>query len=401
MVGFIAAICLNSFGSFRFFHFQHRCSKSQNGRRYLTSGCRGKAPASYCSLAGVPQFEFDEVTDNGKASKKDYALRLALSQLDSETGGESMSFQQRFFSSRNAPVISTGSLRLDLALGNGGLPKGRMVEIYGQESSGKTILALHIIKEAQKRGGYCAYLDVENALDSSIVEAVGVNTDNLLISPPDSAENMLSMVNTLTKSGSVDVIVVDSVAALVPQLEINGMIGSYDGDIQSRIMNQALRRIHYSLCHCHTLIVFLNQVVFLLVRSSVGSALFRHAEEVTCAGNALKFYSAVRLRMRRKKLLKNDERVTGLGVCVEVVKNKLGPAMKTAELEIEFGRGFCRRSEVLELGTEYGLIAKEGSSYIIRGRVFDSELAAWQHLAEQDCVLDEIVANLRSLCFQR
>ncbi|CAN1124732.1 DNA repair protein recA homolog 2, mitochondrial [Linum perenne] len=347
MVGFIAAICLNSFGSFRFFHFQHRCSKSQNGRRYLTSGCRGKAPASYCSLAGVPQFEFDEVTDNGKASKKDYALRLALSQLDSETGGESMSFQQRFFSSRNAPVISTGSLRLDLALGNGGLPKGRMVEIYGQESSGKTILALHIIKEAQKRGGYCAYLDVENALDSSIVEAVGVNTDNLLISPPDSAENMLSMVNTLTKSGSVDVIVVDS------------------------------------------------------VRSSVGSALFRHAEEVTCAGNALKFYSAVRLRMRRKKLLKNDERVTGLGVCVEVVKNKLGPAMKTAELEIEFGRGFCRRSEVLELGTEYGLIAKEGSSYIIRGRVFDSELAAWQHLAEQDCVLDEIVANLRSLCFQR
>ncbi|CAN1319513.1 DNA repair protein recA homolog 2, mitochondrial [Linum perenne] len=287
MVGFIAAICLNSFGSFRFFHFQHRCSKSQNGRRYLTSGCRGKAPASYCSLAGVPQFEFDEVTDNGKASKKDYALRLALSQLDSETGGESMSFQQRFFSSRNAPVISTGSLRLDLALGNGGLPKGRMVEIYGQESSGKTILALHIIK---------------NALDSSIVEAVGVNTDNLLISPPDSAENMLSMVNTLTKSGSVDVIVVDSVAALVPQLEINGMIGSYDGDIQSRIMNQALRRIHYSLCHCHTLIVFLNQVVFLLI----------HAEEVTCAGNALKFYSAVRLRMRRKKLLKNDERVTHL-----------------------------------------------------------------------------------------
>ncbi|CAN1319508.1 DNA repair protein recA homolog 2, mitochondrial [Linum perenne] len=393
MVGFIAAICLNSFGSFRFFHFQHRCSKSQNGRRYLTSGCRGKAPASYCSLAGVPQFEFDEVTDNGKASKKDYALRLALSQLDSETGGESMSFQQRFFSSRNAPVISTGSLRLDLALGNGGLPKGRMVEIYGQESSGKTILALHIIKEAQKRGGYCAYLDVENALDSSIVEAVGVNTDNLLISPPDSAENMLSMVNTLTKSGSVDVIVVDSVAALVPQLEINGMIGSYDGDIQSRIMNQALRRIHYSLCHCHTLIVFLNQVVFLLMQDV--------AQEVTCAGNALKFYSAVRLRMRRKKLLKNDERVTGLGVCVEVVKNKLGPAMKTAELEIEFGRGFCRRSEVLELGTEYGLIAKEGSSYIIRGRVFDSELAAWQHLAEQDCVLDEIVANLRSLCFQR
>ncbi|CAN1319512.1 DNA repair protein recA homolog 2, mitochondrial [Linum perenne] len=304
MVGFIAAICLNSFGSFRFFHFQHRCSKSQNGRRYLTSGCRGKAPASYCSLAGVPQFEFDEVTDNGKASKKDYALRLALSQLDSETGGESMSFQQRFFSSRNAPVISTGSLRLDLALGNGGLPKGRMVEIYGQESSGKTILALHIIKEAQKRGGYCAYLDVENALDSSIVEAVGVNTDNLLISPPDSAENMLSMVNTLTKSGSVDVIVVDSVAALVPQLEINGMIGSYDGDIQSRIMNQALRRIHYSLCHCHTLIVFLNQVVFLLMQDV--------AQEVTCAGNALKFYSAVRLRMRRKKLLKNDERVTHL-----------------------------------------------------------------------------------------
>ncbi|CAN0890502.1 DNA repair protein recA homolog 2, mitochondrial [Linum grandiflorum] len=381
MAGFVAAIRLNSFGRVRFSHSQHRCSKSQDVERMFA--------------AGVPEFEFDGVPDDGKAAKKDYALRLALSQLDGETGGQSMSFLQRFFGSRKAPVISTGSLSLDLALGNGGLPKGRMVEIYGQESSGKTTLALHIIKEAQKRGGYCAYLDVDNTLDSSLVEAIGVNTDNLLISPPDSAENMLSMVNTLTKSGSVDVIVVDSVAALIPQHEINGMIGSYDGDIQSRIMNQALRRIHYSLCQSQTLLVFVNQV-----RSSAGfQRVLRNAEEATCAGKALKFYSAVRLKMRRKKLLKTDERVTGLEVCAEVVKNKLGPAMKTAELEIEFGRGFCRQSEVLELGSEYGLITKEGSSYIIKGRVFDGELAARQHLAKQNGVLDEIVANLRSHLF--
>ncbi|CAI0439705.1 unnamed protein product [Linum tenue] len=346
MAGLIPAIRLNSLGRSRFYPLYHRFALSQDGRRELIPGLRRRASVHLCSLAG--EFEFDEVPDDGRAAEKHSALRLALSQLGGggDSSSDSMSYMQQFFGSRSAPVVSTGSLKLDIALGVGGLPKGRMVEIYGQEASGKTTLALHVIKEAQKRGGYCAYLDVENALDSSLVEAVGVDTDNLLISPPDSAENMLSVVNTLTKSGSVDVIVVDS------------------------------------------------------VRSSVGPELDRrHVEEVTCGGKALKFYSAVRLRMNRMRLLKTADKVTGLGVRVEVVKNKLGPALRKAELGIEFGRGFCRVSEVLELASEYGLITKEGSSYIIRGRVFDSELAAHNHLAKHDGILDGIVTDLRSQLF--
>ncbi|XP_061954502.1 DNA repair protein recA homolog 2, mitochondrial-like isoform X4 [Populus nigra] len=305
---------------------------------------------------------------------------------------------QRFFNSRRAPVISTGSLKLDLALGIGGLPKGRMVEIYGKEASGKTTLALHIIKEAQKLGGYCAYLDVENAMDPLLPESMGINTENLLISHPDCAENLLSVVDTLTKSGSVDVIVVDSafflqVAALVPQREIDTVVGGTFEDIQSQLMTQALRKINYSLCQSQTLIIFLN-----LVRKSLKSGC---AEEVTCGGNALKFYSAVRLRMIRTRLLKTEDRITGLGVCAQVVKNKLAPAMTKAELEIQFGRGFCSESEVLELACEHSLIKKEGSSYVIGRKLFRNERVAEQYLMENEGVHDQIVAKLREKLFQR
>ncbi|KAG5242606.1 DNA repair protein [Salix suchowensis] len=270
---------------------------------------------------------------------------------------------------------------------------GRMVEIYGQEASGKTTIALHIIKEAQKLGGYCAYLDVENAMDHSLAKSMGVDTENLLISRPDCAENLLSVVNTLTRSGSVDVIVVDSVAALVPQHEIDTVVGGTIEDIQSRLMTQALRKINYSLCQSQTLIVFLNQV-----RRSLKPG---RAEEVTCGGNALKFYSAVRLRMIRTGLLKTEDKVTGLGVCAQVVKNKLAPAMAKAELGIHFGRGFCFESEVLELACEQSLIKKEGRSYVIGREVFSNENAAEQYLTENEGVLDQIVAKLRGKLLQR
>uniref|UniRef100_A0A2N9G7V2 glucan endo-1,3-beta-D-glucosidase n=1 Tax=Fagus sylvatica TaxID=28930 RepID=A0A2N9G7V2_FAGSY len=365
------------------------------------------------TVAEVSEFECDKLHDDVKATKKDTALRLALSRLASDFGRESMLSLQRFFSSRRAPVISTGSLKLDMALGVGGLPKedswgmipkemcgtnvfdlvwpanfdfetdsqGRMVEIYGREASGKTTLALHIIKEAQKLGGdtnfvllyfvigvlgYCAYLDVENAMDPSLAESMGVNTENLLISRPSSAENLLSVVNTLTKSGAVDVIVVDSVAALVPQYELDHVIDSTFQDVRS---------------------------------SPKSGQSFGHVDEVTCGGNALKFYAAVRLRMIRTGLLQTEDKVTGLGVCVQVVKNNLAPSMKKAELGIQFGRGFCSESEVLELACEHGVIVKAGSNYLIDRKVFSDKHEAEQYLVENDGILDNIVMILRTLLF--
>ncbi|TYH47087.1 hypothetical protein ES332_D11G386900v1 [Gossypium tomentosum] len=328
----------------------------------------GASTCHLSSVGDVSEYQFDEFHDDNKEIKKDGALREALSQLAGDFGRESMLSFQRFFRSRHTPVISTGSLKLDLALGIGGLPKGRMVEIYGREASGKTTLALHIIKEAQKRGGYCAYFDVENAMDPSLADAIGVNTQNLLISLPDCAENLLCAVDTLTKSGSVDVIVVDSVAALVPQCEIDGSIGDNKRDVR--------------------------------YNSKQGQA-FGHMDEITCGGNALKFYSAIRLRMIRTGLLKNEDKVTGLGVCVQVVKNKLAPVMQKAELGIQFGRGFCRESEVLELACEYGIINKEGSNYYIEGRIFSGKQEAERYLPEKDGVLENIAMDLRTILFQR
>ncbi|KAK8272972.1 hypothetical protein V6Z12_D11G373400 [Gossypium hirsutum] len=349
------------------------------------------------SVGDVSEYQFDEFHDDNKEIKKDGALREALSQLAGDFGRESMLSFQRFFRSRHTPVISTGSLKLDLALGIGGLPKGRMVEIYGREASGKTTLALHIIKEAQKRGGYCAYFDVENAMDPSLAEAIGVNTQNLLISLPDCAENLLCAVDTLTKSGSVDVIVVDSVAALVPQCEIDGSIGDNKRDVQARIMTQALRKISSSLCHSNTLILFLNQVRY---NSKQGQA-FGHMDEITCGGNALKFYSAIRLRMIRTGLLKNEDKVTGLGICVQVVKNKLAPVIQKAELGIQFGRGFCRESEVLELACEYGIINKEGSNYYIEGRIFSGKQEAERYLAEKDGQANHVTVTRKEMAVMR
>ncbi|CAK9319562.1 unnamed protein product [Citrullus colocynthis] len=357
--------------------------------------CVGMDACQFSSLVDVSEFEYDKLNDDTRTTEKDAALRLAISQLAGDFGKESMLWLQRFFCSRYAPVISTGSLKLDIALGIGGLPKGRIIEIYGQEASGKTTLALHIIKEAQKLGGYCAYFDAENAMDMSLAESMGVNVDNLLISPPDSAENLLCAVNTLVESGSVDVIVVDSVAALVPQCELDALIGSPQQESQSRVMTRALRKIHHSLSLSQTLIVFINQV-----RSSAGSQKsFGHMDEVTCGGNALQFYAAVRLRLLRGGLLKSDDKVTGLAVGVQVVKNKLAAPMKMAELGIHFGRGLCCESEVLELGCKHGVILKDGSNFHIEGRICSSKHEAEQYLMKNEDVLHKVVEILRHQLF--
>ncbi|XP_010056693.2 DNA repair protein recA homolog 2, mitochondrial isoform X1 [Eucalyptus grandis] len=367
-------------------------SSGQSNGRNSVSRTRTRA----CYLSTVVEeldFERDGLHDDVKMMERENALRHALSSLAGDFGRESMLSLRRFFSSRRQPVISTGSLKLDLALEIGGLPRGRIVEIYGKEASGKTTLALHIIKEAQKLGGYCAYFDAENALDPSLAESMGINTENLLLFRPNSAENLLSAVDTLTKSGSLDVIVIDSVAALVPQCEIDEPIGCRNKDIQSRIMTQALRKIHCSLFQSKTLIVFVNQV-----RSvpKYGQGFGGHRDEVTCGGNALKFYAAVRMRLVRMGLLKTDDKPTGLGVCVEVVKNKLAPAKKKAELGIMFGKGFCLESEVLELACDNGIILKEGSTYNIYGEVFHAKHEVEEFLAQNDGVLQKITMILRS-----
>ncbi|XP_075491314.1 DNA repair protein recA homolog 2, mitochondrial isoform X1 [Primulina tabacum] len=367
-------------------------SESQNEFLWRRMHCIYALPS-----AEVSECEYDDhILSDDKAMEKDTALRVALTKLAGDFGKESMLSLQRFFRSRRAPVISTGSLRLDQALGTGGLPKGRMVEIYGQEASGKTTLALHVIKEAQKLGGYCAYLDVENALNPLLAESIGVNTDKLLISQPDSAENLLSVVDTLTKSGSVDVIVVDSVAALVPQCEIDALSLGSSRDLQSKIMTQALRKIHYSLCNSSTLIIFINQIRNNL-KLGAGSVL---ADEVTSGGNALKFYAAVRMRISRKRLLKIEDKAAGLGICVQVVKNKLAPSNAKAELTLQFGKGICCKSEVLDLACEHGVIVKEGSNYFMKGKIFHSKEEALRFLNVNDGALDDIVTTLRCHLFE-
>ncbi|KAF8085917.1 hypothetical protein N665_0642s0013 [Sinapis alba] len=366
------------------FRFFSSLLSQRNGRRGVLA-CSSYRNRHLSSLVEASEFELDESPDDD--AEKDTNLRSALSQL---------SASGRFSTSRRvSSVISTSSLNLDLALGVGGLPKGRMVEIYGREASGKTTLALHIIKEAQKLGGYCAYLDVKNAMDPTLAESIGVNTEELLISRPDSAENMLSIVHVLTQSGSVDVIVVDSVAALIPQCEIDLPLGERYRDRQSMIMTQALRKIHYSVANSRTLIVFLNQV-----RSHAKSNMrFPHQEEVTCGGNALRFQAAIRLKMIRTGLIKTGNKISGLNVCVEVVKNKLTLGKKRSELGIHFGRGFYVEREVLELACEHGVISKEGNSHLIEGEVVDGKDAAEKYLVENKEVLDTVISTLRKQLF--
>uniref|UniRef100_A0A804IE83 Uncharacterized protein n=1 Tax=Musa acuminata subsp. malaccensis TaxID=214687 RepID=A0A804IE83_MUSAM len=325
-------------------------------------------------------------------SKKDLALQQALDQITAQFGTGAIMWLGRSHAPREVPVVSTGSFALDIALGIGGLPKGRVVEIYGSEASGKTTLALHVIAESQKNGGYCAFVDAEHALDPSLAESIGVKTENLLLSQPDCGEQALNLVDTLIRSGAVDVVVVDSVAALVPKSELDGDMGDVHMALQARLMSQALRKLSHSLSLSQTILLFVNQVRSKL--STFGG--FKGPTEVTCGGNALKFYASVRLNTKIAGLIKKGEEVLGTQIMVKIVKNKHAPPFKEVQLELEFGKGISRDSEVIELGCKHQFITKTGVAYYcLNGQNFHGKDALKRYFAENEVVREELMIKLK------
>ena len=329
--------------------------------------------------------EKDEKTRAEKAK----ALAAALSQIEKQFGKGSI---MRMGENEVAPdiqVVSTGSLGLDLALGVGGLPRGRVVEIYGPESSGKTTLTLQVIAEMQKIGGTCAFVDAEHALDTQYAQKLGVDLSELLISQPDTGEQALEIVDALVRSGSVDLIVVDSVAALTPKAEIEGEMGDSLPGLQARLMSQALRKLTGNINRTNTLVIFINQI-----RMKIG-VMFGNPETTT-GGNALKFYSSVRLDIRRVGSIKKGEEVTGSETKVKVVKNKVAPPFKAANFDILYGEGISREGEIVDLGSEADIVEKSGAWYSYGGeRIGQGKDNAREFLRQNPDIAIEIENKLR------
>ena len=316
-------------------------------------------------------------------------LESTISQIERNFGkGSVMKLGEREVIEIDA--ISSGSLSLDVALGIGGLPKGRIVEIYGPESSGKTTLALHVIAEAQKKGGTCAFVDAEHALDPVYAKKLGVNTDEMLISQPDNGEQALEIADTLVNSNAIDVLVVDSVAALVPRAEIEGDMGDSHMGLHARLMSQALRKLTGSISRSQALVIFINQI-----RQKIG--VMFGSPETTTGGNALKFYASIRMDIRRIGAIKDRDEVVGNQTRVKVVKNKLAPPFKTVEFDIMYGEGISKNGEILDLATKDGLVEKAGAWYSYNGeRIGQGRENAKIYLKENPKVALEIEESIRS-----
>ncbi|MAT33334.1 MAG: recombinase RecA [alpha proteobacterium MED-G10] len=317
------------------------------------------------------------------------SLESTISQIERNFGkGSVMRLGERDVIEIDA--ISSGSLSLDVALGIGGLPKGRIVEIYGPESSGKTTLALHVIAEAQKKNGTCAFIDAEHALDPVYAKKLGVNTDEMLISQPDNGEQALEIADTLVNSSAIDVLVIDSVAALVPRAEIEGDMGDSHMGLHARLMSQALRKLTGSIARSQSLVIFINQI-----RQKIG-VMFGNPETTT-GGNALKFYASVRMDIRRIGAIKDRDEVIGNQTRVKIVKNKLAPPFKTVEFDIMYGEGISKTGEILDLASKSGLVEKSGAWYSYKGdRIGQGRENAKAYLKENPDTASEIEESIRS-----
>ena len=327
-------------------------------------------------------------TGNNNSPEKDRALTAAMAQIERQFGKGSL-MRLGDHEAVAIPSISTGSLGLDVALGIGGLPRGRVVEIYGPESSGKTTLTLQVVAEAQKAGGTCAFIDAEHALDPLYAEALGVDTDNLLVSQPDTGEQALEICDMLVRSGAVDVVIVDSVAALTPKAEIEGEMGDHHVGLQARLMSQALRKMTGNIKQANTLVVFINQI-----RMKIG--VMFGSPETTTGGNALKFYSSVRLDIRRIGAVKDGDEIVGNETRVKVVKNKVSPPFRQTEFQILYGKGINLTGEVLELGVQQGIVEKSGAWYAYEGdRIGQGRKNACEYLDENPKMREEIEERVR------
>ena len=321
-----------------------------------------------------------------ESEEKKKALELAIAHIEKQFGAGAIMSLGKKGAVNNIDTIKTGALTLDLALGIGGVPRGRVVEIYGPESSGKSTLATHIVANCQKQGGVAAYIDAEHALDPAYAKRIGVNIDELLISQPDSGEEALNIAEMLARSGAVDVIVVDSVAALVPKNELEGEIGDTHVGLQARLMSQALRKLTSTLAKSNTCAVFINQI-----REKIG-VMFGNPE-TTSGGRALKFYSSIRLDIRRTGVIKGPENLDqGINVKVKVVKNKLAAPFRIAEFQIMFNEGISRSGNLIDLGVENGMVEKKGPWLSFKGKRFQGKEAAKRELEKDPVLLEELEA---------